>query len=70
MHTMYLTEYLTYRKNTCYNFSCYYYYCSVLIDSISLSEANLLKEIQYYSGDFSPKPVEVSTSYFPLNYNK
>lgn len=40
------------------------------MDSLSLSEANLLKEIQYHSGDFSPRLVEVSASYFPLNCDK
>lgn len=40
------------------------------MDRLSLSEANLLKEIQYYSGDFSLRPVEVSASYFPLNCDK
>ena len=38
--------------------------------NISLSEANLQKESQHYSRDFSPRPVEVSTSYFTLNCNK
>jgi hypothetical protein len=38
--------------------------------SISLSQANLLKEIHCNSGDFPSGPVEVSTSCLILNCNK
>ena len=69
-HEMHLLVCLAHRNNIYYYFSQYTITTLSFMGNISLSEANLQKESQHYSRDFSPRPAEMSTSYFTLNCNK